>query len=101
MKHWKIIIEDLAQLDLHEAYKWYEKEKTGLGEELFDFFEECILRIEKNPFHASTYDNTCRSATLKRFPYEIIYLVNDRTSEINIIAISHQHRKPDWFKKRK
>ena len=45
MKHWKIIIEDLAQLDLHEAYKWYEKEKTGLGEELFDFFEECILRI--------------------------------------------------------
>lgn len=50
MKHWKIIIEDLAQLDLHEAYKWYEKEKTGLGEELFDFFEECILRIEKIPF---------------------------------------------------
>ena len=29
MSKWKIIIEDLAQSDLWEAYRWYEKEKTG------------------------------------------------------------------------
>ncbi len=33
MSRWKIIIEDLAQLDLHDVYQWYEEEKTGLGKE--------------------------------------------------------------------
>ncbi len=101
MSRWKIIIEDLAQLDLHDVYQWYEEEKTGLGEEFLDSFEVSISRIERNPLHASSYDATSRSAILTRFPYEVIYLVNDLESEINIIAISYQHRKPDWFKKRR
>ncbi len=101
ISRWKIIIEDLAQLDLHDVYQWYEEEKTGLGEEFLDSFEVSISIIERNPLHASSYDETCRSATLKRFPYEVIYLVNDVKSEINIIAISHQHRKPSWFRNRK
>jgi hypothetical protein len=42
MKSWKVIIEDLAQLDLSEAYEWYEKRKLGLGEEFLDAFEEAI-----------------------------------------------------------
>ncbi len=75
--------------------KWYEKEKTGLGEEFLDSFEVLISRIERNPLHASSYDATSRRATLNRFPYEVIYLVNDLESEIDIIAISHQHRKPE------
>ncbi len=82
MNRWKIIIEDLAQLDLHVAYEWYEKEKAGLGEELLDSFEETISIIERNPLHASSYDETSRSATLKRFPYEVIYLVNELKSEV-------------------
>ncbi len=73
MSRWKIIIEDLAQLDLHDAYEWYEKEKTGLGEEFLDSFEVLISRIERNPLHASSYDATSRRATLDRFPYKVIY----------------------------
>ncbi len=100
MNSWKIVIEDLAQLDLQEVYEWYETGKTGLGEEFLESFEDTLSKLERNPFHASSYDETIRSATLKRFPYEVIYLVNDLTPEIDIIAISHQHRKPGWFKNR-
>ncbi len=52
-EHCKIIIEDLAQLDLQEAYNWYENGKLGLGGEFLDAFEEAINKIENNPFHAS------------------------------------------------
>ena len=72
MSPWKVIIEDLAQLDLQEAYEWYEKKKTGLGEEFLDEFEETIKKIERNPFHASYYHKQSRSAALERFPYEAI-----------------------------
>lgn len=63
MRQWKIIIEDLAQTDLWEAYTWYEKEKTGLGEAFIDAFEAATANIERNPFHASLYDITYKSAT--------------------------------------
>ena len=101
MSRWIIVIEDLAQLDLQEAYEWYETGNTGLGEEFLDSFEDTLTRIERNPLHASSIDETTRSATLKRFPYEVIYLINDLTFKISVIAISHQHRKPGWFKDRK
>ncbi len=100
MSQWKIIIEDLAQIDLWETYIWYEKEKAGLGEEFIDAFEETIERIERNPLHASMYDETYRSTAFKRFPYGIIYLINEAKVEVYIIAISHQHRDRSWFKNR-
>jgi hypothetical protein len=62
---------------LQEAYSWYGKKKTGLGEEFPDEFEETINRVKRNPFHASFSDDRWRSATLKRFPYEIIYLIDE------------------------
>jgi len=46
------------------------------------------------------FDDLLRDAILSRFPYEIIYLVDNIKSEVYIIAISHQHRKTSWFSKR-
>ena len=97
MSVWKIIIEDLAQLDLKEAYEWYERKKPGLGDELLDELDLTIKKIERNPFHASYYDDKTRTATFERFPYEAIYLVDQTKHEVYVIAISHQHRKPGWF----
>ncbi len=100
MSVWKIVIEDLAQLDLQDVYEWYERKKAGLGDEFLDEFDETINKIEKNPFHASGYDDKTRSASLKRFPYEVIYLVDEYKHEVYVIAIGHQHRKPGRFLRR-
>ena len=98
--NWIIIIEDLAQLDLDEVYKWYEVRKPGLGEEFLDSLEDSFIRIKANPLHASLFGDMVRCATLKRFPYEVVYLINNLTSIVYVIAINHQHRKPGWFNKR-
>jgi plasmid stabilization system protein ParE len=101
MSEWKLLIEDPAKLDLQDVYDWYEKEKTGLGQEFLDEFELALRKIDQNPLHASYYDGQCRSTSLKRFPYSLIYLVNEIKAEVYIIAVSHQHRRPSWFSKRK
>jgi plasmid stabilization system protein ParE len=98
---WKIIIEDLAQIDLHDAYHWYEKAKDGLGEEFLDSFETTIQNIQNNPFYTSLHADDYRSATLHRFPYEIIYIVDNNKGIVFIIAITHQHREPSWFRNRR
>ncbi len=100
MSHWTIVVEDFASLDLQEAFQWYEEQKKGLGEYFLDDLENTIALIEKNPFYASLYDNGCRSASLKKFPYSLIYLLDESKAEVYIIVISHQHRKPGWFKDR-
>ncbi len=35
MSNWKIIIEDLAQLDFKEAYEWYETGKVRIRRRIF------------------------------------------------------------------
>ncbi len=100
MTNWTVIIEDLAQLDLKEVYAWYEQQKTGLGGEFIDELDVTILALERNPLHVFNMENLCRSTALKRFPYDIIYLIDALDSVVNIIAISHQHRKPGWFAKK-
>ena len=100
MNHWTIIVEDLAKFDLQEAYQWYEQQKTGLGESFLDELEHTISLIEQNPFYASLYNDNCRSASLKKFPYSLIYLADESKAEVYITAITHQHRRPGWFRKR-
>ncbi len=100
MSVWKIIVGDLAQTDLQEAYEWYERKKPDLGDEILGELDITINKIEKRPFLASYDHDKARSATLKRFPYEAIYLVDEFKHEVYVIAISHQHRKPGWFFRR-
>ena len=100
MSGWIIIVEDLAKLDLNDAYHWYETRKRGLGEDFLDEIEKAINLITQNPFYTSYYNETCRISSLKRFPYSLIYLVDEQKREVYIIAISHHHRKPGWFTER-
>ena len=37
---------------------------------------------------------------IKRFPYEVIYRIDEPKMQIRILAVIHQHRDPEWFRKR-
>jgi len=51
-----------------------------------------------NPYYTSILLDDVRTASLKRFSYEIIYRVDVDKKLIRVIAFSHQKRHPDWFK---
>ncbi len=38
-----------AELDVAEAYVWYESRRTGLGEEFLSSVDACIERIRRQP----------------------------------------------------
>ena len=100
MNKWKVIVEDLAQADLKEIYEWYELKREGLGLSFFSYLDEAIIKIERNPGHASFYDEKYRSISLKKFPYGVIFLTDEISQTVYIIAITHLHRKPSWFQNR-
>jgi plasmid stabilization system protein ParE len=95
-----LIIKREAQIDLDEAFIWYEERKENLGFEFISEVENCFNKIIFNPYYASLIEEDARAASIKRFPYHIIYRVDESKNQIRVIAISHQHRSPDWFKER-
>ena len=95
---WRTIIKPFAEVDLDDAFVWYEYQKDGLGLEFMLCFDATIERIKRNPFHVATVDTEIRSAMINRAPYEIIYCIEQKN--IFILAVFHQSRNPKTWQDR-
>lgn len=87
-----------AENELSEAYDWYEEQQSGLGNRLFGEVNHYLQLIETNPFHFPVkYPEELRSASLKIFPYLIIYWVDETKRTAFVVSIFHTSRKPQDF----
>jgi len=87
-----------AEKDLWSAYEWYEEKQQGLGQRFRREVSAYITRIGKNPFLFQVrFNEVFRFASLKIFPYLIVYKVNDNNKEVIVNAIFHCSRNPESF----
>ncbi len=100
MINFELVITRRAQIDIDEIFVWYEEQQVGLGERFIQAFEKALNKINKNPYYASNIEKEARSASLKKFPYDIIYYINENKNQIRFIAVIHQHRGADFFRRR-
>ena len=98
--NFQLIVTIAAEIDLDESFIWYEKQKENLGFAFIQEFEKTLNKIITNPFYTSVIEGDARAATLKRFPYTIIYRVLTEQMQIRVIAVIHQHRDPEWIRTR-
>ncbi len=95
---YKVIVRPEAEDDLKATFTWYEDKRIGLGYDFLLQVDAGINFINRNPeIHPIEYKGT-RRHLIKRFPYKIIYLVEEE--EIIILAVIHGKRRPDLIKKR-
>ncbi len=95
---YKIIIRPEAENDLREAFSWYEDRRLGLGYDFLLQVDAGMRFIERNPeVHPLEYKGA-RKHLIKRFPYKIIYLVEEE--KIIVLAVIHGKRRPSLLKKR-
>jgi plasmid stabilization system protein ParE len=95
---YKIIVRPEAEDDLKETFSWYEDKRTGLGYDFLLHVDAGINFINRNPeIHPIEYNGT-RKHLIKRFPYKIIYLIEEE--KIIILAVIHGKRRPCLIKKR-
>jgi toxin ParE1/3/4 len=92
----KLLLE--AELELTDACAWYEKRRSGLGKSLMDEFDHYVDIIANNPLQfAINFSEKFRFATLKKFPYSIVYRIDDEAAVIIITSVFHQNRNPSKF----
>lgn len=81
-----------VQGEVDEAYRWYEQQRTGLGDDLLAALDAVLLRLQTMPqVHAPIYDEV-RRAFLTRFPYAVYYRIH--ADRVEVIAVQHTRRDP-------
>ena len=91
----EIVFSKLASLELEDAIAFYETELAGLGFRFKEEIKSSILRIKEHTEAWSIERGEIRKALLHRFPYKILYAIEKE--KIIILAIAHQHRKPNYW----
>jgi len=93
-----IIIRPEAELDIQEAFEWYEAQTSGLGSEFVRAVDACLSNIGRNPLAYPRIHQQARRTLLRRFPYGILYIFEQET--IFVIACFHGKRAPKSWQDR-
>jgi plasmid stabilization system protein ParE len=88
-----------AENEFIQAIDYYEECETGLGYDFALEVYDTINRIIRQPNAWQEIDENIRRTLVNRFPYGIIFAVEN--NELLILAVMHLHRHPQYWKKRK
>ncbi len=98
MNNYRLLINPFAELDLLEAYEWYELKQENLGKRFIKEVNYIIEHIKENPFQFPEIKKDIRQAIVNNFPFVIFFYLKDDL--INVFAIFHSSRNPIIWKKR-
>jgi len=89
---------EVAQQELDEAVQYYNEEAAGLGDLFVVEVLSAIDRVRRFPDGWHPLGAQVRRCQLRRFPYGLIYHVEDEG--IVVLAVAHLHRRPDYWQER-
>ena len=88
-----------ATADLVEAYRWYEAEAPGLGDELLTAVGDVVASAAAAPELYPVVRGDVRRALVGRFPYGVFYRAP--RGRVVVIAVLHLRRDPArWHRRR-
>lgn len=94
----KLIVAPEAELDISDAYDWYESQRVGLGEEFLSSVDACMERICRQPrLYPCVYEEH-RRALIRRFPYAIFFACTE--TAVTVYAVFHTSRDPGKWRHR-
>lgn len=82
----------VAQAEIQAATDYYESKEPGLGLRFVAELDRAIKLILQFPTSWSPFSRRSRRYVLRRFPYHIIYSVQQDT--VMIVTVVHQRRDP-------
>jgi plasmid stabilization system protein ParE len=81
-----------VERDLAAAFRWYEAQRAGLGEEFLAAARSSFESIQSHPEIYALVHGEVRRIVLSRFPYAVFYTIQPR--RVLVLAVLHTARDP-------
>lgn len=94
----RLLVSPEARLEYENAVRYYELQLQGLGAAFGDEVRLTLRRLLRWPLAFPRDRGEIRRALLVRFPYKLLYSVE--RNHVYLIAVAHQHRRPDYWVER-
>jgi plasmid stabilization system protein ParE len=88
----------LAKRELFEGADFYQARAEGLDEAFLTSVESAVGRLRRHPRSGEIVLASIRRLSVPRFPYSVIYQVED--DRVFILAIAHEKRRPRYWARR-
>ncbi len=93
-----LVVRELAKADIRGAYRWYDEQRPGLGDEFVLDLDETLTKIAAHPARFAIAVGDVRYVALSRFPYVAYYRIVPEC--LIVIAVVHAHRDPALWRSR-
>jgi plasmid stabilization system protein ParE len=94
----ELVIRPEAEGDALEAFRWYNEQVPGLGQEFLAEIDHALESIRAHPQANRKLYREYRRGLMRRFPFSIFYAIQD--ARIVVFGIFHAARDPRAWKRR-
>jgi toxin ParE1/3/4 len=94
-----VLLDPEAETDIEAAAAWYDAQRPGLGVEFTSEVRRILALLEATPETFPLVLQDIRRVLLRRFPYEVFYVVGPQ--QVTVIACMHGHRDPATWQTRR
>lgn len=84
-----------AEVDIHDAFIWYQTKNAGVADAFRSEVFETIDRIAITPLGKAADEEGNRRRVLRRFPYSVVYEV--KNVSVIVLAVAHHRRQPGYW----
>ena len=88
-----VVVDKRALKDLQQAISYYDEQQIGLGKRFADEVDKYISLLSENPFYQLRYKDY-RALPIKKFPFLILFYVNESTKSIYITSVFQTKQSP-------
>jgi len=100
LKKFEIEILEEAEIDIEDAFTWYEFHQIGLGKLFLKEINTSLKYISLHPYSCEIVWDNVHRAIIKKFPFGLYYSIVFEEKIIRVIAVLHFRRNLNVIKKR-
>jgi plasmid stabilization system protein ParE len=92
------ILTPAAEADIADTYRWYEAQRSGLGEAFRHAIDIAVASLEATPEAYAVLHRSMRRVLLPKFPYGLYYVLVD--DQPVVVGCIHAKRHPRVWRTR-
>lgn len=90
---YKVIVSPRAQKEIENAIDYYSQHSINAPYNFIESLKVAYSILEVDPFFRIRY-KTVRSIKLKKYPYSLYFIINEKKSTVRVLSCFHDKRDP-------